>query len=82
MSGHTEEASESPQSALGSGGIWMPTVAFAGQARSRLSSEGSLAVLGPLDQAFANEAAHFKREFSKAAEPLVEECLLSLGLLH
>lgn len=178
MSGHTEEASESLQSALDSGGIWMPTVALAGQARSRLASEGSqvsvdpgvkrlsgvkdrratlfmenwmapirawynyrdpspdhlapnspegayllevalinyelisdrlmlqvamklidptdgrlvgraraanassLAVLGPLDQAFANDAAHFKRVFSKAAGPLVEECLLSLGLLR
>jgi len=176
ISGHTEETSQSLQSALDSGGIWMPTVALADQARSRLASEGvqvsvapdvkrlsgvkdrratlfmenwmapirawykhrdsspddlspaspegayvlevgiinyelisdrlflqvamklmhpqhgrvvgraraanesDMPSLGPLDEAFADDAAGFKRVFSAAAEPLVEECLLSLGL--
>lgn len=50
--------------------------------RARAGNASDMANLGPLDQAFANDAAHFKRVFSEAAEPLVEECLLSLGMLR
>lgn len=49
---------------------------------ARAGNASDMANLGPLDQAFANDAARFKRMFSEAAEPLIEECLLSLGLLR
>ena len=50
--------------------------------RARAANASDVPRPGPLDQAFANDAAGFKRVFSEAAEPLVEECLASLGLLR